>query len=91
MIGRDARPDEAEFRMLAVDPAAQGRGVALALMQRIMDESRARGYSALVCSTETSMRAAQHIYERVGFVSDPARDWSPVAGVDLIAFRLRLG
>ncbi len=89
-LGEIARPDEAEFRMLAVDPAAQGRGVALALMERIIQESRTRGHSALVCSTETSMRAAQHIYERLGFARDPGRDWSPVPGVDLIAFRLPL-
>ena len=38
-----AEPDESEFRMLAVSPAAQGRGIGTALLQRVLDDSRAAG------------------------------------------------
>ena len=38
-----AEPDEAEFRMLAVAPAAQGRGIGTALLRRVLDDSRAAG------------------------------------------------
>jgi hypothetical protein len=34
------------------------------------------------------MVAAHRIYARLGFVRDPARDWSPVPGVALLAFEL---
>jgi hypothetical protein len=36
------------------------------------------------------MRAAHRIYERLGFRRAPDRDWSPVPGVDLIAFVVSL-
>jgi GNAT superfamily N-acetyltransferase len=87
-LGEIARADETEFRMLAVDPAAQGRGVGLALMQRIIDESRGR--SGIVCSTQPVMRSAHRVYERLGFRRDPQRDWSPMPGIDLLAFVLDL-
>ena len=89
-LGEIAGPREAEFRMLAVDPAAQGRGVGTALLRRILDDSRARGHDAVVCSSLPQMRAAHRIYERLGFVRAPERDWSPVPGVDLITFTLGL-
>jgi GNAT superfamily N-acetyltransferase len=83
-LGEIARPDETEFRMLAVDPAAQGRGVGIALTQRIVDESRGR--AGIVCSTKPVMRTAHRIYEKVGFQRAPERDWSPKPGLDLLAF-----
>jgi predicted thioesterase len=36
----------------------------------------------------TSMEAAHRVYLGLGFTRDPALDWSPVPGVDLVAFRL---
>ena len=87
-LGEIATPDEAEFRMLAVDPAAQGRGVGIALMRRVVDESRRRGKAGVVCSSLAEMRAAHRIYERLGFRRAAERDWSPVPGVDLLAFAL---
>ena len=89
-LGEIAGPHEAEFRMLAVDPAAQGRGVGTALMRRVIDDSRRRGKEAVVCSSQRDMRAAHAIYERLGFRRVPERDWSPVPGVDLLAFAISL-
>jgi len=85
-LGEIAAPDEAEFRMLAVDPAAQGRGVGAALLARVIDDSRARGKAAVVCSSQRGMRAAHRVYERAGFRRAPDRDWSPAEGVRLLAF-----
>jgi ribosomal protein S18 acetylase RimI-like enzyme len=84
-MGEIAAPDETEFRMLAVAPAARGRGIGTALMHHILDASRGR--AGVVCSSLPAMRAAHRIYERVGFRRVPERDWSPVPGVDLLAFR----
>jgi ribosomal protein S18 acetylase RimI-like enzyme len=89
-LGEIAAPDEAEFRMLAVDPAAQGRGVGLALASYVVEESRRRGRSGVVCSSQPAMRAAHRVYARLGFARAPERDWSPMAGVELLAFALRL-
>jgi ribosomal protein S18 acetylase RimI-like enzyme len=88
-LGEIAGPDEAEFRMLAVDPAARGRGVGTALLARVLDDSRRHGRAGVVCSSLPQMRAAHRIYERAGFRRAPQRDWSPVPGVDLLAFALR--
>jgi ribosomal protein S18 acetylase RimI-like enzyme len=87
-LGEIATPDEAEFRMLAVDPAAQGRGVGTGLLQRVLDDSRARANHGIVCSSLPEMRAAHRIYRRLGFRRAPERDWSPLAGVDLLAFAI---
>ncbi len=86
-IGAD---DEAEFRMLAVSPAAQRRGVGTELMDLVVRRAREDGAAAVVLSSLAEMTAAHRIYERQGFARVPDRDWSPVAGVDLIAFRKEL-
>ena len=87
-LGEIAGPSEAEFRMLAVGPAAQGRGVGAALLRRVLDDSRRGGKEGVVCSSLPVMRAAHRLYERAGFERAPERDWSPVAGVDLLAFAI---
>jgi GNAT superfamily N-acetyltransferase len=89
-LGEIAGPQEAEFRMLAVDPAAHGRGVGTALLQRVVAESRRRGSAGIVCSSQPGMRAAHRVYERLGFRRAPERDWSPLPGVELLAFTLAL-
>lgn len=85
-----AGPDEGEFRMLAVDPAAAGRGAATALVQHVLDAWRARGARSVVLSTLPDMAAAHRLYARFGFVRVPARDWSPVPGVELLVYELEL-
>jgi ribosomal protein S18 acetylase RimI-like enzyme len=87
-LGEIAGPGEAEFRMLAVGPAAQGRGVGAALLRRVLDDSRRGGKEGVVCSSLPVMRAAHRLYERAGFERAPERDWSPVAGVELLAFTI---
>ena len=77
--------------MLAVDPTAQGRGVGAALLARVLDDSRGRGKAGVVCSSLPEMRAAHRVYERAGFRRAPQRDWSPTAGVRLLAFVTTLG
>jgi GNAT superfamily N-acetyltransferase len=90
-LGEIAGPAETEFRMLAVDPTAQGRGVGAALLARVLDDSRGRGKAGVVCSSLPEMRAAHRVYEHAGFRRAPQRDWSPTAGVRLLAFVTRLG
>jgi GNAT superfamily N-acetyltransferase len=89
-LGEIATAEETEFRVLAVSPAAQGRGVGGALVEWVLAQSRARG-KGVVCSTLPVMHAAHRLYERHGFRRAPERDWSPVAGVDLLAFAASAG
>ena len=74
--------------MLAVAPATRGRGVGEALVRICLDRFRDDGCRGVVISTLAEMAAAHRLYERLGFVRDPERDWSPLDGVDLIAFRI---
>lgn len=81
---------EGEFRMLAVAPAAQGRGVGGALAEFVVDRFRTESASAIVLSSLETMTAAHRVYERLGFRRVPGLDRQPAPGVDLIAYRLEL-
>ncbi len=62
---------QAHIRMLGVDPSARRRGVARALMERCIDESRKAGKTLLTLNTTPSMQAAQRMYESLGFTRGP--------------------
>lgn len=85
-----SRSDEAEFRMLAVDPAAQGRGVGEALVRACLDRARGLGCRAVVICVRSFSAPAHRLYARLGFVREPDRDWSPLPGVELLALRQEL-
>jgi ribosomal protein S18 acetylase RimI-like enzyme len=85
-----AEEGEAEFRMLAVDPAAQGRGVGRALVAHLIELARADDNHAIVMSSEAGMVAAHRLYESMGFRRTPARDWHPLPHIDLITYELPL-
>lgn len=85
-----AEPGEAEFRMLAVAPDARRRGVAEALVRTCIERSEELGYLALVLCSMPAQRAAHRLYERLGFVRLPERDWSPAPDVELWGFGLEL-
>jgi ribosomal protein S18 acetylase RimI-like enzyme len=85
-----ATPDEGEFRMLAVAPAAQGRGAGTALVRACAAQAGAAGRRALVCSSQDRMHAAHRLYARLGFRRSPERDWSPAPGIELRVYTLAL-
>lgn len=86
-----AGPGEAEMRMLAVAPSARGRGVGRLLTRACLDRALAEGCERFVLSSGPRMTGAHAMYEGMGFVRSPERDWSPVPGVDLRTYRLDLG
>ena len=85
-----AGEDEAAFRMLVVDPAAQGRGIGALLVLECLERARAAGKRRMVLSTDPRMTAAQRLYERLEFGRLPERDWSPVPGIDLLVYSREL-
>jgi predicted N-acetyltransferase YhbS len=85
-----ALADEGEFRMLAVAPRAQGQGIGEALARLVLDRFREEGATAVVLSSTPLMGAAHRLYDRLGFGRCPQRDWEPMPGVRLLAFRLEL-
>lgn len=84
------RPDQGEFRMLAVDPGARRRGVAAALVRWCIERARLDGMEEVLLCSLPQMTTAHRLYERFGFGREPTLDWQPVPGVTLMAFRLPL-
>lgn len=80
-----AQDDEWELRMLAVHPAARGRGVGELLLRAAVDAGLASGARAVVLSTLPAMVAAQRMYDRVGLYRRPERDWA-VEGYSMLVY-----
>jgi ribosomal protein S18 acetylase RimI-like enzyme len=87
-----AAGDECEIRMLGVRPDARGRGVGELLVRAAMAQGAADGAVRMVLSTQTEMKAAHRLYERLGFTRRPDLDWVPEQdrSVQLIAYEHRL-
>ena len=80
-------PGEAQFRLLAVDPAAHGLGAGVALVRACTERAAAAGHSLLIHTTPW-METAQRIYTRFGFVRRSDRDvpydeWNEAGYTDL--------
>jgi len=64
---RLAQSGEVELRLIAVDPAARGRGVGETLVRASLDVAAQMGAEAVVLDTGSLNLPAQRLYERVGF------------------------
>ncbi len=79
-----------EVRLLAVAPAERGAGVAAALMAECIRRCRAAGDGALTLHTMAMMQSARRLYDRLGFVADPALDFHPAPRLTVEGYRLDL-
>jgi ribosomal protein S18 acetylase RimI-like enzyme len=86
----DARPGEAEIRMLVVAPATRRSGIGEALVRACIDQASAAGATRLVLSTKQVMAAARRLYDRLGFRRLPERDRTTRSGAELLAYALDL-
>lgn len=77
------------MRMLAVAPAAQGRGIGGLLVDAALDQARAAGWRRVVLSSLPWMPAAHRVYQARGFVRRPDLDVTFPSGTGL-AFALDL-
>ncbi len=57
----------AEVKRMYVRRGARGTGVAQAVLARLEQEARAKGYRHLMLETGDDLRAAHRLYERAGF------------------------
>lgn len=71
------------FRMLAVAPEAQGRGVGRALLEAVLAHARTRGWRRLVITTMEWMHGAHQMYESAGFVRRPDLDVRFPSGIGI--------
>jgi ribosomal protein S18 acetylase RimI-like enzyme len=79
-------PGVAAIRILAVSPASRGRGYGLRLTEACLRRARELKIDAIFLYTGTFMRAARHLYEKLGFQRLPEFDGHPGP----IAYRLDL-
>jgi predicted N-acetyltransferase YhbS len=88
--GLDSAAEWPEVRLVAVEPAVRGHGVARALVLECERRARAAGATMLGLHTSRSMHTARRLYERLGFVRDPEHDFHP-PGAELVeGYLLRL-
>src|SRR4030088_2714656 len=81
-------PAVGEIKRMYVAPAHRGRGVARALLERVINEARRRNYDTLRLGTLATMHAAQTLYASAGFRElDPYR---PVEFGDTLFYELSL-
>jgi ribosomal protein S18 acetylase RimI-like enzyme len=70
------QPGELDFRLLAVAPAARGRGFGALLTQHVIGLARERGLHRVVMNSGDIMVGAHRLYEKLGFSRIPERDLS---------------
>lgn len=88
-----ARAGELEFRMLAVDPQLQRGGVGRAMVQAIVEYAGTLdGIDTVSLTSVDTMYGAHRLYESLGFVRAPDRDWKvPNENIALLVFVKQLG
>lgn len=85
-----ARDHELEFRMLAVDPTFQGRGVGRSVVRQIIEHGQSLpDIKAISITSATFMERAHGLYESLGFRRVSARDWY-VPGEDVLLWVFQL-
>lgn len=68
----------AHVSVIAVTKAAEGRGVARALLTHAEGWARDRGHASITLSVFEGNRRAQAVYERVGYVTEMRRMYKPL-------------
>jgi ribosomal protein S18 acetylase RimI-like enzyme len=81
---------ECGMRMLAVAPAARGRGAGRALVEACIARAREDGRVRLVIHTTDTMTAAQALYRSVGFARRQELDFAAEDGLVLRCYALEL-
>lgn len=80
-----------ELRLLAVPAHQRGRGIGEALVAECVRRAREMGATELGLHTSRSMTTARRMYQRLGFLRVPERDFQP-PGAELVeGYRLPLG
>jgi GNAT superfamily N-acetyltransferase len=79
------------FRFLAVSSESQGRGAGRALVAACEELASAGGYPVLALYSAAWMSSAHHLYEAMGYLRRPDKDWRVSDEMLLLRFEKQLG
>jgi GNAT superfamily N-acetyltransferase len=82
------RADTCEMKRLYARSRFRGHGCGLFLAEQAIDWAAGAGYKRVVLDTLPSMRAAQRLYERLGFRDIAPYRFNPVPGTRFMALQL---
>jgi GNAT superfamily N-acetyltransferase len=85
--GRATPEGDCGFRVLAVDPSAEGRGVGRRLVEHCIELARSEGRHRLVITSMEWMTRAHALYARLGFERRPDLDIRFPSGVGVVYTR----
>lgn len=77
------------FRLLAVSPAARGRGVGKELVKKCIELAKENQHEQLIIHTTAAMKVAWAMYERIGFKRSQDLDFMQ-GTLPVFGFRLEL-
>ena len=80
--------DVCEMKRLFVRSAFRGRGLGRLLAERVLQEARLIGYTAMKLDTLPVMQEAIRLYEALGFVRCPAYYQTPLKGTIFMELQL---
>jgi len=89
MTGADSRvpePGTVYLWQMFVSPGWQGSGLAGALMDRVLDEARRRGYTRMVLWAAAGAAQARRFYEREGWSATGEADDESNFGLPLVQY-----
>lgn len=87
---RGAQAATAAVRLLSVPPSERGSGVGRVLMEHCIERARSEGKERVVLTTTQEMDSARDLYEKLGFVRQPALDHEPAPGLRSEGYELKL-
>jgi ribosomal protein S18 acetylase RimI-like enzyme len=73
-----------EMKRLYVRAAARGLGIGRALVARIIEEARARGYTSMRLDTVPAMKSAISLYKSFGFQEIAPYTFNPIEGAHFL-------
>ncbi|MDN7182245.1 GNAT family N-acetyltransferase [Caballeronia sp. SEWSISQ10-4 2] len=77
-----------EMKRVYVHPGARGENLGRRLVEQILSEARATGYSRICLDVLPEFVAAQRIYESLGFTSAPPITFNPIPGTKFLGLDL---